>query len=77
MKLSDFSSLQSSNIDSVFYDPAKRQLAVMFRNAKGKAYVYRGVSQTTYTRLVNAGSPGAYFSKHIKEAYAYTIRRVN
>lgn len=60
-------SVRSSNICSVGYDPASRTLEVEFHG--GGIYQYSGVPKNIHLALMQAASKGAYFHDHIKERY--------
>lgn len=57
--------VDSSNVDSVGYDPAKQELHVIFRSSD-KRYVYEGVDSDTYKEFVESDSPGRFISTVIK-----------
>ncbi len=61
------SSVRSSNIRSVGYDPQSRKLEVEFHG--GAIYEYSGVPETIHKGLMQAASKGAYFHDHIKDRY--------
>lgn len=60
-------SVSSSNISAIGYEDGN--LYVRFHS--GKTAVYHGVSQQTYSNLMNAGSKGSYFSAFIKNNYPW------
>lgn len=62
--------VQSSNIQSVGYDPATKALEVHFKN--GGRYRYHDVDAVTHSRLMAAKSVGAHFHEHIKGAFKAT-----
>ena len=59
--------VNSSNIDSVDYDPKTKTMTVTFNH--GGAYTYANVSQVAYDEFLNSKSVGAHFHKHIRSAY--------
>lgn len=63
----EHTAVQSSNITSVGYDPATRELEVHFKS--GGRYRYAGVDARTHAALMGAESVGAHFHKHIKSAF--------
>ena len=58
--------VQSSNIISIGYDPNSSTLEIEFKNG---IYQYFGVPQNVFDDLINAGSKGTYFSQNIKNTY--------
>lgn len=68
----EFTSVQSSNLSGVHYDPDTQVLTVEFKN--GGQYSYADVPQDEYDSLMGAGSKGSYFNNYIKDSY--TARRV-
>ncbi len=58
---------QSSNVQSVSYDPEKREMTVTFTS--GASYVVSGVSATEAEDLGTSPSPGAHYSRHIRGRY--------
>jgi hypothetical protein len=60
--------INSSNIRAVGYDARNRMLEIEFSN--GSIYQYSGVSEEVHRRLVNAPSPGSYFSDNIEENFS-------
>lgn len=60
-------SVRSSNIRSVGYDPASRTLEVEFHS--GGVYQYSGVPENVYQGLMRAASKGSYLHDHIKDRY--------
>jgi hypothetical protein len=63
--------VESSNLESVGYDPKNAILEIEFKS--GGVYEYSGVSQDVYDDLMNAESKGKYFNHHIKNSgYPYT-----
>ena len=61
--------VQSSNIDSVGYDPEKKILELRFKG--GGLYAYKGVPQTEHDGLMTSDSIGSYFHANIKNAYKF------
>jgi len=63
-------SVSSSNLASVGYDPDTSTLEIEFRSSG--IYQYFGVSVDVYDALMSAGSKGTYFDQNIKKAgYSY------
>ena len=61
--------LVSSNLKACGYDKEASILFVQFQN--GVTYAYEHVPEATFTELVNAPSPGKFFSACIRGRYAY------
>lgn len=61
--------VNSSNIKSVGYDPFRAFLEIEFHNSG--VYLYSGVPERVYERLMAASSKGTYFNDHIKGVYSY------
>ena len=61
--------VQSSNIESVGYNPESKELLVCFKN--GYDYRYYGVPIEEFQELLAAGSKGKYLNAHIKDKYRY------
>jgi hypothetical protein len=69
--------VKSSNIASVGYDPATRELEVEFKGGKGKpgsgpVYRYADVPQETYDQFMGHDSKGAFHHGHIKGKFSHT-----
>lgn len=64
--------VESSNIQSVMYDPDNAILEVEFKQ-KGAVYQYFDVPQYEYDELMNAESKGKYINLHIKK---YRCQRI-
>lgn len=62
--------VQSSTIKSVGYDPASRELEVHF--ASGGRYRYQDVDAKTHAALMSAPSIGGHFHKHIRPKFTGT-----
>ena len=65
--LMDRERIRSSNIRSVGYDPLTQTLEIEFHG--GRIYLYANVPTTVNISLMQAGSKGYYFYKHIRERY--------
>lgn len=63
-------SVSSSNLRSIGYEPDTSTLEVEFNN--GRLYQYHGVPQQVYDALMQASSHGSYFNAHIKNSYGTT-----
>jgi hypothetical protein len=61
--------MSSTVIDSISYDPERRELAITFKS--GRTYVYDDVPIDIYEELLAADSQGAYFNHNIRDAYEY------
>ena len=59
----------SESIAAIGYDDDAEVLEVEF--VSGAVYRYRGVSQDVFEDLRQAPSKGAFFNRHIKDAYAW------
>lgn len=64
-----YQELDSSMIRAVKYDPASRELSVLF--VKGDNYRYEDVPQDVFNRLLSADSKGRFFLEEIKGRYNY------
>jgi hypothetical protein len=62
--------LQSAALKSVFYDESRHSLRATFRDT-GRTYVYEGVPQELYDRLLFAESIGAFFNRHIRDSFRF------
>jgi hypothetical protein len=62
MKMTDVR--DSTAIAAVGHDPESSTLHVRFHS--GRTYAYPDVSAEAHARLMDAGSMGAHFSKHIR-----------
>ena len=61
--------MPSTVIDDYDYDPAARELEVLFTT--GRRYVYRDVPQAVVDEFNSAFSKGRYFNAHIRDAYDF------
>lgn len=66
-------SVSSSNLRSVGYDPDEETLEIEFHN--GGVYQYFNVPHHRYDGLMSASSKGSYFDAYIKKA-GYRYRKV-
>lgn len=62
-------SVSSSNLHSVGYDPATHTLEIAFHS--GGVYMYDRVPADVYAGLMCAASHGLYFDRNIKGRYAF------
>ena len=62
--------VESSSIDSVGYDEARKRLIVRFLGS-GRTYAYHGVDVATFKALLDAPSKGSYLNTEIKGAFPY------
>ena len=62
--------LQSAALKAVFYDEIRHTLRATFRETN-KTYVYEGVPQELYDRLLFADSIGAFFNRHIRDRFRF------
>ena len=58
--------IDSSNIDSVLYNPEEQTLEVRF--SKGGDYRYAGVDKDIYNTFLESPSKGSYLHKVIKQS---------
>jgi len=65
--------VNSSNVDSIHYEPLVRKLTVVFKN--GGTYEYHDVSPDKYKELESAESIGGHLHKHIKSSHSFTKLR--
>lgn len=63
-------SVSSSNVASVGYDPESSTLEIEFNN--GAIYQYFDVNENIYNELLNAGSVGGYLASNIKGKYRFS-----
>jgi hypothetical protein len=63
--------LDSEALSFVHYDERKHELFAAFRGKKRRNYVYEAVPPETYSRLMAAGSKGAWFNAHIRDRYKF------
>jgi hypothetical protein len=61
--------MPSTAIRTLFYDPAKRELWVMF--VTGRRYVYTDVPSDVFDAFNTAPSRGAFFNREIRDRYAF------
>lgn len=61
--------MPSSVIRSFEYDPAKRELTVVFQSGRG--YIYEDVPAETARALEASPSQGEYFNDHIRENFTF------
>lgn len=67
--MTEFVTLNSSNLESAGYDEAAETLYVNFK--KGYCYRYVNVPAFVFQSLIEAGSPGTYFNANIQHAFPY------
>jgi hypothetical protein len=63
-------SVDSTNIESVSYDPASLKFHVRFAES-GKTYVFYGVEEERFQKFMEADSKGEYLNNEIKTHYRY------
>lgn len=56
--------VESSNIDTVGYDPEESILEIRFR--AGGVYRYKDITPIQFARFMNADSHGAFFAEHFR-----------
>ena len=59
--------LNSSALSSASYDDEAQTLTVTFKT--GRSYEFTSVPPQIFADLVDASSPGAYFTQNIKDKY--------
>ncbi|MCC7355043.1 MAG: KTSC domain-containing protein [Anaerolineae bacterium] len=69
----NLTTVESSMIHAVGYDPETRTLEVVFNT--GKTYQYYDVPPEEYAGLMAAESKGSYMRSHIIDSYAYAPLR--
>lgn len=67
------SSLDSSLLKEVVYDPFMSVLTITFNN--GGVYEYIEVPEETYKELAEASSAGKYFHMYIKNKFQFLRRK--
>jgi hypothetical protein len=60
--------VSSTNLASVGYDPISRVLEIAFHS--GGVYRYSNVPESIYQGLLRANSKGTYFNSYIKDRYS-------
>ncbi len=65
--------VNSSNLQSVGYDPTSNTLEIEFRTKS--LYQYLDVPASIYQELMVASSHGRYFNQQIRDQYQYIIIR--
>ena len=65
--------VNSSNLESVGYDPETKTLEIAFLN-RG-IYQYSGIPVSVYQGLMSAPPHGQYFDQYIKKG-GYTYRKI-
>lgn len=64
--------VESSNINTIGYDPKGQLLEVEFKN--GQVYEYRDVPPDVCGELLGSPSVGKFFSRHIRNIYPFRRR---
>jgi len=62
--------VESTTFSHVGYDPAARQLTVVFRDG-GETYVYKGIAPDVYQGLLAADSIGQYYHANIRDKFEH------
>ncbi|WP_184545231.1 KTSC domain-containing protein [Mucilaginibacter sp. FT3.2] len=60
--------VQSSALNSAGYDPCSKVLEIEFRDSGG-VWQYFGFSKASFSKFMNAESPGDFFITRIKGKY--------
>ena len=63
----DWTSINSSNLDSAMYEAEQHRLSIRFKN--GSVYHYGEVPQDVADTLATSTSPGAFLANQIKGQY--------
>jgi hypothetical protein len=66
----DMTTVQSSSIEAVGYDPEHRTMAVRFKG--GATRLDSGVHPDRHAAPINADSIGGHFAKHIRRVFSST-----
>ncbi len=61
--------MPSTAIRSFRYDPARRELGIVFQS--GRRYTYLDVPATTYAAMKVAFSKGEFFNRHIRDKFTF------
>ena len=69
-RLPKLTPVESSNIESVGYDPGTHRLYVRFLQS-GQAYVYYDVDERVFEDFLAADSKGRFLNSEIRGAFAY------
>jgi hypothetical protein len=64
--------VESSSISEVGYDPETAELQVRFKSSP-RVYVYQGVSQDVFDRLMASSSKGGFVNREIKRVYPFYV----
>lgn len=64
------SSVTSSNVSAIGYDPDSQILEVEFNN--GSVYQYSGVPEYEFDGIISAASKGTYLNTNIKNKYPFS-----
>lgn len=68
--------VESSNIDSVGFDPQTKTMEIAFKG--GGVYQYTGpTAEQHYKDLMAAASKGKYFTAHVRHDPQLTVKRVD
>ncbi len=62
--------VDSSNVESIGYDPDTRELHVSFLKT-GRTYVYYNVDEWVFDEFIQTDSKGSYLGNNIKGVYDY------
>lgn len=62
--------VDSSNVESIGYDPDTRELHVRFVNT-GRTYAYYNVDQWVFDEFAQSDSKGTYLNANVKGHYEY------
>lgn len=69
MKNINFTTVESSNIQSVGYD---NETSSLYVNYKSGTYKYDGVDKSVYESLLTSPSKGQFMNENIKGQYKYS-----
>lgn len=62
--------VQSSNVEAVGYDAAAAELHVQYLSSPA-VYVYQGVPEDVFERLLNSPSVGSFLHAEVKGVYPF------
>lgn len=66
----DMQNVESSNVESVGYDPDTQEMHVRYRN--GQLYKYEGVPEEVHQTVIGSDSIGTELHRSVKGTYPHT-----
>jgi len=66
--------VDSSNVESIGYDPEAQELHVTFLGSPGGTYVYLDVPDIVWEDLQVAASKGSFLNREVKPRFAFDKR---